>query len=329
MQQFNFFKILEKDNKELIHSAFISYLLDNNSKFREFLELGNEIFSSSQLEKQYNHKKEKCRIDIELISEDRNHFVFVENKFKSFPYSNQLNKYDRIFKHNVHSKAKLTKILLCFDKEIIGFQTEWKIYDYNDIVNFLEENFNLNDRYDEAIFINHYHQFLKEYINTYKSYQNNSVSLFNGNLSNDEKFWLRLINSQIVLYFQTKYNNDLFNFVSNPGNTSTPLLNITPLGWKAKVKEDVLIQFQGRDLKFYIHSVDKERIKKVIDFCSKRLWDEKLELKKPTKRKEGSCFIFKTRINDVVINDFSIANICKTIEGFYENIEEKIIKNYT
>ncbi len=32
-KEFNYFKILEKDDKELIHSAFISHLLHTNEDF--------------------------------------------------------------------------------------------------------------------------------------------------------------------------------------------------------------------------------------------------------------------------------------------------------
>lgn len=91
MSHFNFFKVLEKDNKELIHSAFISYLLDNNKNFRkQFIHENIEDFDVSELEKSYSYKKTKIRIDIELRSKDRKHIIFIENKFKSFPTNKQL-----------------------------------------------------------------------------------------------------------------------------------------------------------------------------------------------------------------------------------------------
>lgn len=328
MNQFNYFKILEKDNKELIHSAFISYLLDNNQQFREFLKIPNKKFLPTKLEKQYSLKKEKCRIDIELTSEDQKNQVFVENKFKSFPYLNQLKKYDKIFDSNFAKEINQTKILLCFDKSLILFNSGWNIFDYNDILNFIEKNYDLSKRDDETIFINHYYLFLKEYFENYKAILKNSKNLFDKKITNDDKFWLRLLNSQIVLHFQNKFGLKDFEFLSNPGNTSIPLLNIVPKKWKEVIKEDVLIQFQGKDLKLYIHSSNKEKVKFLIDFCSDKLWHKNIELKKITKRSENSCFIFKINLNDVTNQDYSFTNIIKILDDFYNNIDLKIIKCY-
>lgn len=328
MTKFNFFKILEKDNKELIHSAFISFLLDKNIEFRDFLKIPKSQYLPSKLEKQYSIKNDRCRIDIEMISNDSNNLIFIENKFKSFPYIKQLQKYDKVFKGNFSKEKKLTKILFCFDKSLITFDTDWHIYDYSDLINFISKNYDLTKRDDESIFINHYFLFLKEYYEEYRQILKNSKKLFDKFVSNDDKFWLRLLNSQIVLYFQNKLNLNQFDFLTNPGNTSTPLLNIVPKKWKEITGEELLIQFQGKDLKFYIHSNDKERIQKIINYCSDKLWNEEIEIKKLSKRKEGSCFIFKININDIIDENYSFENLIKVIEDFYHNIDSKMIKNY-
>lgn len=325
---FNFFKILEKDNKELIHSAFISFLLDNSMEFRDFLKIPKSQYLPSKLEKQYSFKKDKCRIDIEMISNDSNNLVFIENKFKSFPYLKQLQKYDKVFNSIFNKEKNLTKILFCFDKSLITFNTEWQIYDYSDLISFISKNYDLSERSDEAIFIKHYYLFLNEYYNGYKNILENSKILFDKFVSNDDKFWLRLLNSQVVLYFQNKFNLNQFEFLTNPGNTSTPLLNIIPKKWKEITGEELLIQFQGKDLKFYIHSDNKERIQNIINYCSDKLWDKNIELKKLSKRKENSCFIFKVNINDMVNENYTFENLIKVIEDFYNNIDSKIINNY-
>lgn len=58
MENFNFFKILERGDKELVHSAMIAYLIDSNIRFRtEFLKMSNIEYKNSELEKSCNYKK--------------------------------------------------------------------------------------------------------------------------------------------------------------------------------------------------------------------------------------------------------------------------------
>jgi len=335
VDNFNFFKILEKDNKEQIHSAFISYLLDNNQNFRDFINIPKTSYQNSKLEKQYSlkrkniKKKDVCRIDIELYSEDNKNIIFIENKFKSFPQSKQLEKYDLIFNGIFTKEKNIIKILFCFDKELISFENSWSIFDYLDIIKFIESNYDLKKRDDETIFIKHYFEFLTQYYINYKSILKDSRRLFDKQITNDDKFWLRILNSKIVLHLQNKCDKNNFDFLINPGNTSVPLMNIIPKKWKEKTNEEVLIQFQGKDLKFYIHSNDKIRIQKLINFCEDKLWNENIELKKMNKKNENSCFIFRININLELSDNYGFENIIKVIEDFYYNIDTKIIKKYS
>ena len=106
---------------------------------------------------------------------------------------------------------------------------------------------------DEKTFIRHYILFLEEYLEEYKNLENTCSRLFKKGLTKEDKFWSRLLNSKIALEFKNKIEGD-FKYVINPGSTSTPLLNIIPKKWKEIVGEEVLIQFQGNSLKFYLHS---------------------------------------------------------------------------
>ena len=329
MSQFNFFKILEKDNKELIHSAFISYLLDNNKNFRKnFIDekIGN--FKISELEKSYSDKKLKIRIDIEIRSSEGNFIAFIENKFKSFPTNKQLQNYDNVFKSKFDKSFELKKILFCFDKSITKLKTDWKILDYKDLLDFLKIDYQSKINSDEDIFVKHYITFLSDYIETYKNLKYNCNHLFKPNLTKDEKFWLKLLNSQIAMEFESEFSEQQFVFIINPGNTSTPLLNIIPTHWKSKTGEEVLIQFQGNQLKFYLHSKNKKSAQKLIQYSIDKTWNNNIEIKKLTKRNENSCFIFKTKITDNLDTDFTYKELYKLIIEFYNNIEEKIIKNY-
>jgi hypothetical protein len=95
MTEFNYFKILSKDDKELIHSSVIRYLLQENVFFKEnIFNIFKEEIDPEQiyLEKSYRWN----RIDIEAHSIDNESILVIENKFKSFPYKEQLVKYDEI-----------------------------------------------------------------------------------------------------------------------------------------------------------------------------------------------------------------------------------------
>ena len=60
-KEFNYFKILEKDDKELIHSAFISHLLHTNEDFLKLF-VENKNMLSPKLEQSYSHNKKRCKI---------------------------------------------------------------------------------------------------------------------------------------------------------------------------------------------------------------------------------------------------------------------------
>jgi len=84
---FNIFKVLEKDNKELIHSSFINFLINEDSNFsKDFLGIDLSSNRTIRLESFYAYgpkNKKKCRFDIEILEDER--IIVIENKFKSFP----------------------------------------------------------------------------------------------------------------------------------------------------------------------------------------------------------------------------------------------------
>ena len=138
MNNFNFFKVLEKDDKELIHSAFLAFLLDTDEDFRSsFLHISTDIneFYPSELERSYQKK----RIDIILESKDRKFTLVIENKFKSFPNREQLEEYDRILGKEIKSE-QIRKVLFCFDKNILPFNTEWEKFDYKELLFYLNKD---------------------------------------------------------------------------------------------------------------------------------------------------------------------------------------------
>ena len=332
--KFNIFDIIGKDNKELMHSQIISHLLHTRPKFREIFIKGNEYNQPPKLEVSYTKKEKnktlRCRIDIELKSDDEKAILFIENKFKSFPEDDQLVNYNKIFKEEFTKDIKLVKYLFCFDKTLYNLKNDsWKIYDYEDFLKYLETDIINFKPGDEKILIQHYILFLKKYIDQYKKLETNCSHLYKKGreLNKDDKFWLKLLNSKIALLFKEKIH-DQINFNINPGNTATPLLNIIPTKWKEKFGEDLLIQFQVNKLSFYLHSSNKEKAKELVEFCDKHLWSKNLKLKKVTKRKVKSCYIFTTSITDHLSDNFKLDDIINLLVDFYNNINDKIVKNY-
>lgn len=336
-QPFNIFKVLEKDDKELIHSSFLRFLLtENDTIYRRFLKIAHIEFSKPILEKTYNipngnkegKKKDRKRIDIEVTSLDKEHILVIENKFKSFPYEQQLSSYNNLY--NIQHKDKQKhKFLLCFDKSLVSFTTDWVVFDYNDLLSFIKENYFDNKDTVKSLFIKQYHEFLSAYYEKYKLLTSNSKSLFQKPYDNENKFWLRLIYSalhlELIKYFKTK--NISVRFDLNPGSTSVPLLNIIPENWKVNGKE-LLIQFQGDDLKFYSHSNDKTFIENIVLKAKDEFQKGEVEFKKMTKREANTYFVFKTKLTTKMNdnNNFNLTSIMNAVISYYNDIDEKVIK---
>src|SRR5690554_1542709 len=140
---FNIFKILEKDDKELIHSSFLKFLITEDDKFSHKL-LGLSIDNKTDiyLEKAHKYKLPKrkkskqCRFDIEIRQNDE--VIIIENKFKSFPLKTQLQEYNDGLSF-IYSEYKHKKILLCFDKTLLNFECDWNIIDYGDLLTLIRE----------------------------------------------------------------------------------------------------------------------------------------------------------------------------------------------
>lgn len=331
MDNFNFFRVLEKDNKELIHSAFISYLFSCNDLFRDkLLNVSNVEFSKPQLERSYNIRKRlKGRIDIEIISTDEKHIILIENKFKSFPDKIQLDNYNKMFKKTYANDITIYKYIFCFDKKTIKFETDWKILDYNDLLEFIGANFKINDASDQSVFIKHYYSFLGDYIKDYKLYMSDSKNLFTENITNDnaKKFWLKLVYSNLHLRFINHFNDEVTISVS-PGTSTIPFLDIFPKKWKIN-KQELLIQLQGNDLKLYTYSNDKILIDKVINLAKKSIRGAKFDTKKVINRDAKSSFILKTKISDNINmnKELDIDSLFLILKDFYDYIDLEIINN--
>lgn len=61
----------------------------------------------------------------------------------------------------------------------------------------------------------------------------------------------------------------------------------------------------------------------------KTIKSNKIKFKNLTKRKENSCYIFETKINNNLNGDFTLNDIYIFLLAFYEKIDNKIIEPYT
>lgn len=324
---FNIFKVLEKDDKELIHSSFIKYLLENyGCYFYKYLfNLEHDNYKTPELEKSY----EKQRLDIEIISNDNKEIVVIENKFKTFPHKEQLKRYDKILK-KYHKDKKKHKFVICFDSNSLTFYNEnWTFISYSEILEvinkFLISTQNISN--DEKLFINHYCIFLNQYYYDYSHNLNNLKELLENPNDKISRFWLRLFYSNVQNKIEQKFLDKEVevSFDSDTGKTSVPLVNIKPKHWKINGIEKV-IQFQGNDVKFYIHTGNKEIIKQLIEKVKSNIITNNGELKKITARNENSSFIYKEKLTHVINSDVNIDNVIEYIMDFYSRID-LVIKN--
>ena len=329
---FNYFKVLSKDDKELIHSSFIKFLIEDEETNNYFLqalfpEFQKELsVNSIQLEKGYNRK----RIDIEAWSEDGEDVLIIENKFKSFPYKEQLEEYDSIYA-NHHPGKNYTKYLLCFDPELIQFDSgEWHFIGYREVYQiveqFLETEHGLN--LEKEYFIRHYAEFLRDYFEQYSDRMDSCRLLYERANDKSSKFWLRLINCIVVQKLSREFserNITIKRYDLNPGNTSVPVLNIVPDAWNGEGEPELLIQFQGRALKYYCHSGDPVVVEPLFDYARDLISDAPASAKigRLTRREVRSCFIYKEDFFSGFSEgeDFDVNNIVQRLLDFFEKVD--------
>jgi hypothetical protein len=346
MQEFNFFKILEKGDKELVHSAMLAYLIDNEQHFRiGFLKLPDLNYTLTELEKSIGYKKQvrskRKRIRFDVFCEDmaKKEVVVIENKFKSMPDKEQLKDYDEGLKKNY--TANINKILFCFDKKLaskVVEETQWRVFDYIDLLKELETGKYYGNSIDKKLFIEHYCSLLKRYIDQKKADEKNANDLFKSYLNNEERFRRRLFNSR--LYLELINNEHFINcgYAINPGNTSNPLLNIVPSKWVTAFGfklllpfygTEVVLQLQGDDLKFYLHfEKDKKEIEKVNEFLGiareyfyTTSYND-FQVKKNVKRIQRSMFICKIKVKSNVEGGIvTVDSVMKLITDFYKECD--------
>ncbi len=349
--KFNIFKILGKDDKELIHSAFIKFLLENDYGFCEYFRIESLQIKKVRLEMSYTLTKKKDgkttklrrRIDIEALGEDKRPVLVIENKFKSFPYEKQLNDYDDVYEQH-NPGANPVKVLFCFDPTLIPFESDWEIKGYRELLEYLYEISNKEQDPEKQMFLRHYLEFLSNSFKNYDKYSQNFRNLLKNPKEADNKFWLRLMYSAVRNKLEKEFIKPGFRFLVNPGNTSVPLINIIPPHWTF-CNFEFLLQFQGNELKFYVHllntnkEINKDKkeeqrkfLEEVIQLLREKLiinvnYSGKGKLKKLGKMNYRSYYLYKENIISGFTSSENITVEClvKRVLAFYNKIDKFII----
>lgn len=321
---FNIFETLEKDDKELIHSSFICFLLQNYKEtYLELLNLDYPelIVSEFNVQSEFRLSEKVGRLDVFASNSKIN--IAIETKFKSFPTTEQLEKYDK-------SLPPLTKrYLVVFDKTINYFKNppqNWTIIDYRDIVKLCKKISTTNIEKDSVkiIFINHYIDFLtNKYLNKFNNLlQNKDVAQI---LSKGGTFWNLIFYELIKVKIQKELSNDYI-VKTFSGRQRTPGLNILieninflPI----KTTDSVWYELQNNLMKLKFGEKAYLDRDKLISLMIEKGFDKHNFAKKGSKKEPNSFTLYQEPIDAVNI---SIDNIAEQFIKFKNNIENKMGK---
>lgn len=157
---------LSLGSKELFHSNFIEYLweTDKNKVVNIFRKLLGQDFLSGKIIDNYELSREKEHFDICLHHKEGNktkYDVILENKVKSIPLKAQLERYAK----DPETRYLLLSLVENFaDKEAIEEKGIWKIANYKELKEAIEEQKFGNDVYvkDYCKFIGLLHELQRE-----------------------------------------------------------------------------------------------------------------------------------------------------------------------
>ena len=339
---FNIFEILSKDDKELSHSSFIKFLLDQEDgffleKFFGIKEKPSDIILEHSLSiERENEKNKKLRLDILL--QFPNKTIAIENKFKCLPTVKQLEDYTTALDDNAE------KYLLYFaDGKDFKKPADWKSITYSRISQLIDEYLNqfegkLNP--EKEIFITHYNKSLKKYIQKYISLkdanQNELKKIFNQPNPKDEsknnKFWLHLMFHELAASFDAEG----YRTWVGRGGSYKPLMNVHHNEWTFKNEESIeyefVIQLNGRNLKYYAHLKGIKNKQTIVNDEIERLKNngftetKSRKFKGKVSDKSNTCYIYQEDILHVLEEagkTITLSNLHNAIESFKTRIGTK------
>lgn len=222
MKSFNIFKCLEKDDKEVIHSQFLKFLILYYPQqfFNDFLGIEFQI-GEPKTEVSFNKYGLKGRFDL-IVIENNKINLLIENKFKAFPTEFQLNKYDSFLKQDDQNPKC---ILITFSNKLCCnnylFRNNWIIKDYIELLDFCHTL--PVESTPKGIFIQHYIEFLGEYIEKFLQLNSlNGLSL----ISKESNFWKKLVFTGIATLLSDELNAQGCYAICFEGRQFEPGINI-------------------------------------------------------------------------------------------------------
>lgn len=327
---FNIFEVLSKHDKELSHSAFIRFLLDQEDGF--FLEkLFGEKGKKYKICLEVKLKKAN-RIDI-LLESDTD-IIAIENKFKYLPSVVQLNNYTIALNEKFPGR-QIKKIVFYFSEgSNFSLPDDWSSITYSDlydhIIEYLKSSKNICC--DKRILIEHYSRSLEYYIDKYKHLKDPKRNILKDHFSKNKenKFWLTLMFHELAHHFKSL---DYETWVG-AGGTYMPVMNIHLDAWKSEINGtpyEFVIQLNGKNLKYYAHLKGIENKQSVIEQEIQRLKNAGFQerpsgkFKNKVSIKSNTCYIYQEDLLTVMEqnNDLvSLENIQLTIQELISKIAD-------
>lgn len=290
-------------SKELFHSNLIAWILEQENEYGEyealkiFLKTINAKVPLNSLKKENEIKISREENNIDLIikwkENEQWNFVFIENKMKSIPTSDQLKKYNEKIEKNVNhlnvlinNKFLLTPLSTLLQND--EHTDKWINITYKEeIIEFLNQIKNLNFKNpDIKLVVEKYIDFLNNIILLFKSYigiDNNEFSNKNYDFYTKNKLdnlkhirmhdlILKAMHERLGLLIKNKINNPNLKIETH----FTRAEGITDIFYEIKNTDYIIgMQIQGNTLKHCMISKKIESNLKNIEL-SKKLVEKKL-----------------------------------------------------
>lgn len=185
---------LSGGNHELFHSNLLAFIAKN---FPDFFK---SIFNLRNFDyKPENVKREENKFDLS-ISDGKEYILVIENKMKSLPDLQQLDRYTQKLEKKGHKDCK--KILLSLIDTVKDTGNKgWELMTYQQLAENMRKG--LNDKLADPSYLN---QFLNDYIDYIRDLYSNIENL-KSKLDSDttfqifkekEKGWLQLFNKKVI-----------------------------------------------------------------------------------------------------------------------------------
>lgn len=268
---------LSMTSKELFHSNLLYWI---SIEYRnEFVYIMNYLgVSTNKWPKDWVSHREKDHFDLSITDkENKQYYMILENKVKSIPYKEQLDKYSEKVK-----KGTPEFVLLSLSTHLFGLDqiSGWKIKNYCDLASAFDKILpNIHDSYHRML-LEDYLLIIKELHNLQEGWKINDIDSYIGKLVNADKrsealriddLYKKVLYSQLAakvmaeLHAKMSTNKEIINsqkeslvgevYVNWGMTRSMGLLDV-----KIRIQEDLLfvIQVQGSVYRHCIETLGKD-----------------------------------------------------------------------